>query len=131
MMYIPAEAVYQEVLEQDGDDGLELFGHALSKQVVPVSPQSFYAYLQVIVMGMKGLSIERRAREIMDRLGEIQGRLNRFTESFEIILKHVGNAHRQGEEAGRRLARLDASLGNLTTGHDLDEVGTEDAEVLR
>jgi DNA recombination protein RmuC len=113
MMYVPAEAVYQEILTQPEDDGLDLLHHALSRQVVPVSPQSFYAYLQVIVLGLRGLSIEGRAREILERLGTIRNRLDRFTDSFDVMVRHVGNAHRQGEEAGRRLARLESAFAEL------------------
>jgi DNA recombination protein RmuC len=53
LMYIPAEAVYQELLQQEIEDGLDLFHFALQKKVVPVSPQSFYAYLQVILLGLR------------------------------------------------------------------------------
>jgi DNA recombination protein RmuC len=115
MMYIPSEAVYQETLQQEGEDGLDLFHYALTKKVVPVSPQSFYAYLQVIVFGLRGLSVERRTREIMNRLGDIQNRLSRFNESFDLVQRHLGNAHRQVDEAGRRLARLDAAVSDLST----------------
>ncbi len=115
MMYVPAEAVYQELILQNGDDGLDLCHYALTRQVVPVSPQSFYAYLQVIVLGLRGLTIETRAREIMNRLGEIRSRLNRFTESFEIVLRHLGNAQRQTDESARRLARLEAAVAGLSS----------------
>ena len=114
MMYIPAEAVYQETIQQEGEDGLDLFHFALTQKVVPVSPQSFYAYLQVIVFGLRGMSIEPRTREIMNRLGDIQGRLTRFNESFDLVYRHLGNAYRQADEAGRRLARLDAAVSDLS-----------------
>jgi DNA anti-recombination protein RmuC len=113
MMYIPAEAVYQEALRQEGDGTFDLFQYALSKKVVPVSPQSFYAYLQVIVLGLRGLSIEERAREILGRVGQLQRSLAEFNETFDLAVKHLGNAGRQMGEAGRRLARIDAAVGEL------------------
>jgi len=113
MLYVPAEAVYQEILHQDGDDGLDLFHYALTRRVVPVSPQSFFAYLQVVVLGLRGLSIEGRAKEILERLGLIRNRLDRFSDSFDVTVRHLGNAHRQAEEAGRRLAHLEAAFGEL------------------
>jgi DNA recombination protein RmuC len=119
MMYVPAEAVYQEILQQEGDDGLDLFDAALSRRVVPVSPQSFYAYLQVIVLGLRGLSLEGRTREILERLGLIQNRLDRFADSFDITVRHLGNAHRQAEEAGRRLARLESAFTDLSRGSEM------------
>jgi DNA recombination protein RmuC len=118
MMYIPAEGVYQEILQQEGDDGLDLFHYALQQRVVPVSPQSFFAYLQVIVLGLRGLRIEGRAQEILDRLGRIQNRMERFADSFDVTVRHLGNAHRQAEESGRRLARLEAAFAEVSSGTD-------------
>ncbi len=112
LMYIPAEAVFHEAVLREGDD-LDVFEYAIARRVVPVSPQSFYAYLQVILLGFRGLSIESRAQEIMNRLGLVRTRLARFSESFDVAVRHVGNAQRQLEESGRRLERLDASLDEL------------------
>jgi len=59
LMYIPAENVYYETIIKDEGFGEEksIFSHAISKKVIPVSPNSFYAYLQVIILGMKGLKV--------------------------------------------------------------------------
>jgi DNA recombination protein RmuC len=121
MMYIPAEGVYQEVIRHGDDGGMDLFQHALSRRVVPVSPQSFYAYLQVIVMGLRGMKIESRAREIMQRVGDAQVRLDHFAESFDLVGKHLGHARRQYEEASRRFERADASIDQLNTGDTAQE----------
>jgi len=121
MMYIPAEGVYQEIIRQDDGDGLDLFQYALTRKVVPVSPQSFYAYLQVIVMGLRGLTIESRAREIMERVGDAQLRLDRFTETFDLVGTHLGRAQRQWEEAARRLERTDAAIEQLGAGETAQE----------
>ena len=66
------------------------------------------------MLGLRGLSIEGRAREILERLGLIQTRLDRFADSFDIAVRHLGNAHRQAEEAGRRLARLESAFTDLS-----------------
>ncbi|NIM01776.1 MAG: DNA recombination protein RmuC [Acidobacteria bacterium] len=121
MMYIPAEGVYQEVIRQREGDGLDVFQYALARRVVPVSPQSFYAYLQVIVMGLRGLTIERRAREIMERVGDAQLKLDRFGESFDLVGKHLGHAQRQYDEAARRLERTDAAIEQLHAGDATQE----------
>jgi len=52
LMYVPAENVYYETIikEESSASGEErpLFSYALEKRVVPVSPNSFYAYLQTM-----------------------------------------------------------------------------------
>jgi DNA recombination protein RmuC len=114
LMYIPAENVYYEVIlrDEDGDEGL--LSHALSRHVVPVSPNSFYAYLQVILMGLRGLRVEQNAREILGALARVQGDVGRFREHFDVLGKHLTNAKNKHEEAISTLARVEAKLEDVT-----------------
>src|SRR3990167_4816179 len=73
LMYIPAENVYYEATIKQ-----ELLSYALTKRVIPVSPNTFYAYLQVICLGLKGLQVEQNAKEILAHLGRLQQDLLRF-----------------------------------------------------
>ena len=114
LMYIPAENVYYEVILR-GEDGDEaLFSHALSRRVIPVSPNSFYAYLQVIVLGLRGLRVEQNAREILGALARVQGDLGRFREHFDVLGKHLTNARNKHDEAISALARVEAKLEDVT-----------------
>jgi DNA recombination protein RmuC len=109
LMYIPAENVYYETVLKD-EEGEGLYPYALQKRVIPVSPNSFYAYLQVIIHGLKGLHIEERAREIMDHLARLQGDEAKFRQDFETLGTHIENARKKYEEADRKLARLEDKL---------------------
>src|SRR5205085_11111557 len=74
LMYVPAENVYYEIIIKDDESEDEsISAYALSRRVIPVSPNSMYAYLQVIILGLRGLRIEANAREIqsdLTRLGD-------------------------------------------------------------
>jgi len=112
LMYIPAENVYYEVIVKDGEEAEDdaLMAYALSRRVIPVSPNSFYAYLQVILLGLKGLRIEQNARDILATLGRLSGDLGRFREHFDTLGKHVTNAKNKYEDAATALARFETKL---------------------
>jgi DNA recombination protein RmuC len=109
LMYIPAENVYYETVLKD-EEGEGLYPYSLQKRVIPVSPNSFYAYLQVIVHGLKGLHIEERAREIVDYLARLRADEDRFRQDFETLGNHIENARKKYEEAQRKLVRFEDKL---------------------
>jgi len=108
LLYIPAENVYYETITKDESVGEEkgILNYALSKRVIPVSPNSFYAYLQVIVLGLKGLQIEENAREIQTRLVSLANDLKIFQKDFQVVGAHITNAMNKFEEARRRLDKF-------------------------
>lgn len=121
LMYIPAENVYYEtIIKDDSPDDRSLSHYALGKHVIPVSPNSFYAYLQAIVLGLKGMKIEDRAKEIVGYLSRLQGDFNKFRDEFTLLGKHLGhaqasfqNADRRLEQFGHRLSAADAEQKEL------------------
>ena len=119
LMYIPAENVYYEIIvKQEGVEEDSPAAYAVGRQVIPVSPNSFYAYLQVIVLGLRGLRIERDAREIQTRLARLRGDLEKFREPFDVIGKHLTNARNKYDEAGAALGRVEAKLDGVEAPQD-------------
>jgi DNA recombination protein RmuC len=108
LLYIPAENIYYETITKDESFGEEkgILNYSLNKRVIPVSPNSFYAYLQVIVLGLKGLEIEENAREIQIRLVSLAKDLKIFQEDFQVVGRHLTNAMNKFEEARRRLDKF-------------------------
>ncbi len=114
LMYIPAENVYYEIVVK-GDSAEEepAAVYALSRRVIPVSPNSFYAYLRVIVLGLRGLRIEANARSIQDALARLKDDVGRFREIFDVAGRHLTNAKNKYEEAAGSLARFEAKLEGI------------------
>ncbi|MGD8865630.1 MAG: DNA recombination protein RmuC, partial [Anaerolineales bacterium] len=114
LMYIPAENVYYETIiadEATGESG-GVMSHALDRKVIPVSPNSFYAYLQAIALGLRGLQIEERAQEILGYLGRLEGDYRRFQEAFGVLGTHLENARKKYEETARLAAGVQAKLAS-------------------
>jgi DNA recombination protein RmuC len=108
LMYIPAENIYYETILKDETFGEErsIYSIALKKRVIPVSPNSFYAYLQVIVLGLKGLQIEKEAQSLFQSLARLQGDLGRFKKDFQVMGSHIVNAKTKFDDADKRLERF-------------------------
>lgn len=107
LMYIPAENVYYETIVANPTEEKEtILNYAFSRRVIPVSPGTIYAYLQTLILGLRGLEIDRKAIEILDHLNRLQAEISRFREKFETIGSHLTNAHNRYEEAARDLVRL-------------------------
>jgi DNA recombination protein RmuC len=108
LMFIPAENVYYEVIIRDEprSEAGSLLAYATAKRVVPVSPNSFYAYLMTIATGLRGLQVEARAREILAELAHLQREYERFNEAFKTLGRHLENARTKYDDAGKLAGRL-------------------------
>jgi DNA recombination protein RmuC len=115
LMYIPAENVYYELIIKDEaiDSDKGLLNYSFAKRVIPVSPNSFYAYLQTILLGLKGMHIEERAQEILTSLARLSGDFRKFQEEFELVGKHLTNTKSRYDEADKKLAKFDDKLQSL------------------
>lgn len=108
LMYIPAENVFYELIARDDgtseDDDINAY--AQRRRVLPVSPNSIYAYLQAIAYGLMGIRIEQRAREILKGLQQLGGDFGIFKDAFDLGLKHLKNAQNAFADAGDRADKL-------------------------
>ncbi len=118
LMYVPSESVYYEIIRHEQDDKIDVFDITAGCKVIPVSPNTLYAYLQVIVTGLKGMEIEKRAASIYGDLSALSEELNRFEEDFMKIGTHIKNAQDRFQDAGRTLTRLNDHLQIFTRPED-------------
>ena len=133
LMYVPAENVYYEAVirdeEVEGDESL--VAYALRRKVIPVSPNTFYAYLAAVLHGLRGLEVEKQARQILESLGGLRQQLAKFEEAYRLVGKHLEHAVRQYSDAERQLVgiheRFDAVTGISTGGSSQVAGGREDA----
>jgi DNA recombination protein RmuC len=126
-MYLPSEAVYYELV--CGKTG-ELLRYAHERQIVPVSPSTFTAYLQMIVLGLKGMQIEEHAREVMAYCAQLQKDFGRFKDDFDLVGTHLGRAQSKFAEAEKRLDRFETKLERASESDEV-EAGEVVAELPR
>ena len=117
LMFVPSESVYYELLQTSDSKGQPLDEYCREKRVVAVSPNTLYAHLCVIAMGLRGMQIEENARRLSNGLSGLQKQLGNFVDSFDKVGTHLKNAQNSYQEAGKRLDRTELALeGMLTSG---------------
>jgi len=100
LMYVPSEPVYYEVVNE-----MELTDYARKSRVYPVSPNTLYANLQVILLSFQGKDIEKKTRQLFAVLHGIQKDYEKLGENLSLLSRHLTNAYNQ--------------MANVTTGYTL------------
>ncbi len=112
LMYIPAENVYYEVIACDEEvENSSLSAYALDHRVVPVSPNSFYAYLQVILLGLRGLRLDKTAREITETLSRMQNDFRRISDDYTLLGNHLNHARGTYDKLQKGVDQFQLKLG--------------------
>lgn len=108
VMFIPADSVYYELLQQT--DVLE---QAWQRRVFPASPTTFWALLQVTVIGFRGMKISEEAQKIAALLDGLRRDLDKFRDSYKKAYNQLGHARENMEDVGRHLEHFGATLDTL------------------
>lgn len=116
-MYIPAEAIYYDLLINEVGsvkvNTRNLIDYAYNeKKVIIVSPTTFAAYLQSVLYGFKAFKIEETAKDIAKNVEN----LSRHLKAYDDYYKKLGNA-------------LSTTVNHYNAGSK--ELGKIDKDVLR
>ncbi len=116
LMYVPAENVYYEAIirEEHAPEETGLFEYAVARRVIPVSPNTLFAYLQVIALGLKGMKVEERAQKILEGLGQLDVDLKKLQSSFDKVGTQLQYAKSNFEDAQKRLSEFTQHLALIS-----------------
>jgi len=114
LMYIPAENVYYEAIIRN-DDGDDLYEYCAERRVLPVSPNSLYAYLQTIMIGLNSLRISQRAEQVLRGIQSLEVELDKFDDLYGKVGGHLKNAARSYEDSIREFERLERRVETLAS----------------
>lgn len=113
-MFIPAEGVYQHLLAYNAADSRDMVEYAFRKRVVLVSPTSFYAYLETLLLGLKGLEIENSVKEVIKKVSELGKHLSAYESYLEKVGKHLGTAVNMYNQAASEFQKIDKNIYQIT-----------------
>jgi DNA recombination protein RmuC len=97
LMFIPSEAVYYETIAHQNGLGEPnaILEYAHARNVIPVSPGTFYAFLQVILTAVRNVDLLTNAKRLQAGLKEVQYSFGKFYERYADMGAHL---HRAAEE---------------------------------
>ncbi|MBU1091158.1 MAG: DNA recombination protein RmuC [Candidatus Omnitrophica bacterium] len=109
LMYIPAEAIYYQISQDD-----DLGDFSKMRKVIFVSPNTFYAYLQAILYGLRGVNIQRNVAKILSDLGRLHIDFKKFKEDFDLVGGHLAKAANKYNDAKEKLGTFNDKLSSTT-----------------
>jgi DNA recombination protein RmuC len=127
LMFVPSETVYYELLMSTDSKGEALDAYCRTRKIFAVSPNTLFAHLSVIAMGLRGMQIEENARRLSASLSGVRTQLDKFSESFEKVGTHLKNAQQSYAEADKRLDKTSNTLETMLTSGDPAQPALEPA----
>ena len=118
LLYIPSEHIYYRCFVEDPT----LAGELWEFRVVPVGPSSLFLYLQSVALGLKGLKLPERARELASLIGRLKKELERMESSFATSSNHLKNLQNSFDESRSRLTRLSGTVERLSGDDEHQEI---------
>jgi len=128
LMFVPSEAVYYELLMSVDSKGQAVDAYCRGRNIIAVSPNTLYAHLCVIGMGLRGMQIEENAKRLSENLSGMRKQLDAFGEYFEKIGTHLKNAQQNYTEADKRLDKASNTLDSLLTATDAAQPALENTQ---
>ncbi len=117
-MYIPAEAIYYDLLVNEVGsikvNTRNLVDYAYNeKKVIIVSPTTFMAYLQSVLYGFKAFKIEESAKEIIKKVEDLGKHLKAYSEyhvklgnAINTVANHYGAANKELKKIDKDVLRI-------------------------
>ena len=119
-MFIPAEGVYHNlIIDNVGSvqvNTRNLIEYAFEKKVVIVSPTSFFAYLQTVIMGLKALQIEASVKEIQKQAEQMIRHLKAYEEYHNKLGRNLETTYRAYTDSSKELKKIDKDIFKITAG---------------
>jgi len=113
LMFVPSESVYYELLMTTDSKGQPLDAYCRDKKVIAVSPNTLYAHLCVIAMGLRGMQMEENAKRLLESLSGMEKQLEKFADKFGTLGTHLKNAQQSYSESDKLFEKAQNTLQTM------------------
>lgn len=109
LMYIPAEAIYYEIMAKE----MDLTNYARSRKVALASPNTFYSTLRIIEHWFQNIQISRRTQELLKRLNRVYQDADKLMDDFRKLGSHLRDATSAYNSSEKRLSLFSEKVERL------------------
>jgi len=113
LMFVPSESVYYELLQTSDNKGQPLDAYCRDQKVIAVSPNTLYAHLCVIAMGLRGMQMEENAKRLLESLSGMEKQLDKFADKFGTLGTHLKNAQQSYTESDKLFEKAQNTLQTM------------------
>jgi DNA recombination protein RmuC len=113
LMFVPSESVYYELLQTSDNKGQPLDAYCRDQKIIAVSPNTLYAHLCVIAMGLRGMQMEENAKRLLESLSGMEKQMEKFTDKFATLGTHLKNAQQSYSESDKLFERAQNTLETM------------------
>lgn len=121
IMYIPAEAIYYEIINNIGRE-FDLASYAWKNQVILASPNTFYLTLRTIEYWFRDTQLSRHAQKILKKLERVRKDGKKLAIEFGKLGKHLSNAQSAFGRSKKRLSLLDKRTRRLIDKEEIQKL---------
>lgn len=111
LMYVPAETVYYEIINNIKD--VDIPNYARAKKIFLVSPNTFALSVSAIRHWFKDVEFSKQTKDIMKRLERIATDGTKLAEGFRKLGAHLSNARSAYDDSEKRVSLLVDRVQNV------------------
>ncbi len=119
-MFVPAEGVYHNLISADVGtvkvNAINLIEYAFKRGVMIVSPTSFFAYLQTVILGLKALQIEESVKDIQKQTELLMRHMKAYEEYHNRLGKQLETTVRTYSASSSEFKKIDKDIYRITQG---------------
>jgi DNA recombination protein RmuC len=135
LMFIPSEAMYYSTISDKNaiNQHNELLEYMLSKRVIPVSPSLFYAFIEVIKIGLANLAIIDNMEEMRKEISRFKSKTGTWSSAHSKAGQKIKEASDEWDTANARFTELQKKANDIVAALDkvhVDEEGASSTKEL-
>jgi DNA recombination protein RmuC len=109
VMYVPAEAVYYEVVQEHQ----EIYNYAQEQRIMIVSPNTLTHFLQVVLMGIERSKLHQQSQKVWEILKGVQKETEKFGERLSVLNRHITNAKNSMDSVSGEYTKLSGKVDQV------------------